>query len=68
MVLAAGKALGAAMRAGNRTAARRLLALRFTFVDAGGKIDPRRDFLSDLSDIAARPATDIKVRSFGASP
>jgi hypothetical protein len=57
--------LGNAMRVGDRSAARRLLTLQFTFVDADGKIHPRREFLSDLKNIAARPATDIKVRNFG---
>jgi Domain of unknown function (DUF4440) len=65
LVLAADNALGAAMRTGDRTAARRLLTLQFTFVDADGKIHPRREFLSDLKNVAARPATDIKVRNFG---
>ena len=65
LVLAADNALGAAMRTGDRTAARRLLTLQFTFVDADGKIHPRREFLGDLKNIAARPATDIKVRNFG---
>jgi hypothetical protein len=65
VVLAANNALSAAMRAGDRTAARRLLTLQFTFVDADGKIHPRREFLGDLKSVAARPATDIKVRNFG---
>jgi hypothetical protein len=65
IVLAADNALSAAIRTGDRTAARRLLTLQFTFVDADGKIHPRREFLSDLKNIAARPATEIKVRNFG---
>ena len=65
VVLAADNALGAAMRSGDRMAARRLLTLQFTFVDADGKIHPRREFLGDLKKVAARPATDIKVRNFG---
>jgi hypothetical protein len=65
VVLAADNALGAAIRTGDRTAARRLLTLQFTFVDADGKIHPRREFLGDLKKVAARPATDIKVRNFG---
>jgi len=64
-VLAADAALGDAMRTGNRTAARRLLALQFAFVDADGKIRPRREFLGDLKSVAARSAGDIKVRNFG---
>jgi hypothetical protein len=65
VLLAADKALGAAMRTGDRTGARRLLTLQFTFVDADGKIHPRREFLGDLKNVAARPATDIKIRNFG---
>ena len=65
VVLAADNALGAAIRTADRTAARRLLTLQFTFVDADGKIHPRREFLGDLKKVAARPATDIKVRNFG---
>jgi hypothetical protein len=65
VVLAADNALGGAMRAGNPTAARRLLTLQFMFVDADGKIHPRREVLTDLKNIAARAATDVKVRNFG---
>jgi hypothetical protein len=65
VVLAADNALGAAMRAGDRAGARRLLTLQFTFVDADGRIHPRREFLGDLKTIAARDATDIKIRNFG---
>lgn len=65
VVLAADQALGAAMRTGDRASARRLLTLQFTYVDADGKIHPRREFLGDLKNVAARPATDIKVRNFG---
>ena len=65
LVLAADNALGVAIRSGDRKAARRLLTLQFTFVDAEGKIHPRREFLGDLKKVAARPATDIQVRNFG---
>jgi Domain of unknown function (DUF4440) len=65
VLLAADKALGVAMRTGDRTNARRLLTLQFTFVDADGKIHPRREFLGDLKNVAARPATDIKISNFG---
>jgi hypothetical protein len=65
VVLAADNALEVAMRTGNRAVARRLLALQFSFVDADGKIHPRREFLGDLKNVAGRPATDIKVRNFG---
>ena len=64
-VLAAVSSLGEAMRAGDRTAARRLLALQFTFVDAGGKIHVRRDFLGEIKSVAAAASADAKVRSYG---
>jgi hypothetical protein len=53
------------MRAGDRMAARRLLALQFTFVDAGGKIHVRRDFLGEIKSVAAAASADAKVRSYG---
>jgi Domain of unknown function (DUF4440) len=65
VLLAADKTLGVAMRSGDRSSARRLLTLQFTFVDADGKIHPRREFLGDLKNVAARPATDVKIRNFG---
>jgi hypothetical protein len=65
VLLAADQALGAAMRTGDRASARRLLTLQFTYVDADGKIHPRREFLGDLKTIAARPASDVKIRNFG---
>src|SRR4029077_9318771 len=65
VLLAADKTLGVAMRSGDRTSARRLLTLQFTFVDADGKIHPRREFLGDLKNVAARPAIDVKIRNFG---
>src|SRR5208282_1103693 len=64
-VLAADSALGEAMRAGDRAAARRLLSLQFTFVDAEGKIHVRKDFLAELKGIATAAASDAKVRSYG---
>jgi Domain of unknown function (DUF4440) len=64
-VLAADTALANAMRGGDKSAARRLLALQFSFVDAAGKLYARKDFLRDLKVVAALPATDVKVRSYG---
>jgi hypothetical protein len=64
-VRAAVSSLGEAMRAGDRTAARRLLALQFTFVDAGGRIHVRRDFLSEIKSVAAAASADAKVRNYG---
>jgi ketosteroid isomerase-like protein len=64
-VLAADNALGDALRAGNKSATRRLLALQFSFVDADGKYYARKDFLADLKGLAAGPASDATVRSYG---
>ena len=64
-VLAADNALGDALRLGNKSTARRLLALQFSFVDADGKYYARKDFLADLKALAAGPANDVKVRSYG---
>jgi len=64
-VLAADNALAEAMRAGDRKAARRLLTLQFTLVDADGKIHPRHELLGALKILASQPATDIRVRNSG---
>jgi Domain of unknown function (DUF4440) len=64
-VFAADAALGDAMRAGDRAAARRLLALQFSRVDADGTIHQRREFLADLKRVAPSPASDVQIRSFG---
>lgn len=64
-VLAADKALGDAVRGGDKAAVRRLLALQFSFVDADGKTHTRKDFLGDLKNVAAAPASDVNVRSYG---
>ena len=64
-VLAADTALANAVRVGDKSVVRRLLALQFSFVDAAGKLYARKDFLDDLKAVAAAPATDVKVRSYG---
>jgi hypothetical protein len=64
-VFAADAALGEAMRAGDRAAARRLLALQFSQVDADGTIHPRKDFLADLKRVAPSAPSEVKIRSFG---
>ncbi len=64
-VLAADKALQDAIRAGDKAAARRILALQFKFVDANGKDYTRKDLLADLKGVAAASASDVKVRSYG---
>jgi hypothetical protein len=64
-VLAADAALRDAIRAGDKVAARRLLALQFTLVDTDGKVHPRRELLADLKRAVRAPASNITVRGFG---
>jgi len=64
-VLAADTALGEAIRAGDKATVRRFVALQFARVDADGKVHARKDFLGDLKSVAAAPASDVKVRSYG---
>ncbi len=65
LVLSADETLGAALRTGDRSAARRLLSLQFSFADENGKVHDRKDFLGDLKSVAAAPATDVKVKVYG---
>ena len=64
-VLTADQALGDAVRAGDKSIARRLLSLQFTFVDANGKVHERRDFIGDLKSSAAAASTDTKAKIYG---
>jgi len=64
-VLAADGALGDAVRAGDKSIARRLLSLQFTFIDDDGKIYERKAFLDDLKAVAATAPADVKVRIYG---
>jgi hypothetical protein len=66
LVSAAQKTLTDALRTGDKSAARRLLSLQFTFADEDGKVFQRKEFLTDLK--AAAPsdaATDVKVNVYG---
>jgi hypothetical protein len=65
LVLAADTSLANAMRAGDRSAARKLLGLQFTFTDENGDIHERKPFLGDLKTLAAAPAIDVKVAVYG---
>jgi hypothetical protein len=65
LVLAADTTLSDAMRGGDKSVARRLLALQFTYTDENGKLHERKEFLADLKNIAAAPATDVKVTIYG---
>jgi Domain of unknown function (DUF4440) len=66
LVSAAHKALTDALRTGDKSAARKLLSLQFTFADENGRIFPRKEFLSDLKGVAASEApSDVKVGVYG---
>jgi hypothetical protein len=65
LVLEADQALGAAMRGDDKSIARKLLSLQFTFVDANGKIHERKDFLADLKAAAAAAPSDPVVKIYG---
>ncbi len=64
-VMTAEQALGAALRGNDKSAARRLLSLQFTFVDQEGKIHERKPFLNDLKAVAAAAPRDVKVKIYG---
>lgn len=64
-ILAADEALNGAMRTGDKSIARRLLSLEFTFVDETGKIHERKDFLASLKDSAPASASDATVKIYG---
>jgi hypothetical protein len=65
LVLGANTTLGDALRAGDKSAARKLLALQFTYTDAGGAVHARKEFLADLKSAAAAPAADVKTAVYG---
>jgi len=64
-VLSADRSLGDAMRGSDKSAARRLLSLQFTYADETGKIHERKDFLDNLKSVAPAAATDVKVNVYG---
>jgi hypothetical protein len=65
LVLSADEALGAALRAGDKLSARRILSLQFSFVDEDGKVHDRKTFLGNLKELAATPSSDAKVTIYG---
>jgi hypothetical protein len=65
LVLEADQALRDAVRGGDKSVARRLLSLQFTFVDENGKIHERKEFLNGLQSLAAVPAGDAKIKNYG---
>jgi hypothetical protein len=64
-VAAADRALAEAMRTGDRSIARRLLALQFSYTDANGKAYSRHDFLAGLKNLSAVSAGDPKLTMYG---
>lgn len=65
LVLSADQSLGAAMRAGDKSIARKILSLQFSFVDEAGKVYDRKSFLGSLKEVAAAPSSDVKVALYG---
>jgi len=64
-VLAAAKALQAAIRAGNKAAAEKFLARDFSFIDASGHEHARREVLDALKASPRSAGTAVKVRDYG---
>jgi hypothetical protein len=64
-VLAAAKALQAAIRDGNPTAAEKFLAGDFSFIDAAGHEHARREVLNALKASPRSTGSAIKVRDYG---
>jgi uncharacterized protein DUF4440 len=64
-ILSADESLSAAMSAGDKSVARKLLSLQFTFVDEYGKVYGRKEFLTGLKDVAAAAARDVSVKIYG---
>jgi hypothetical protein len=65
LVLAADAALSQALRNADKSSARRLLSLEFSYVDQDGKIHERKEFLGDLKAAAAAPVGDPQVETYG---
>jgi Domain of unknown function (DUF4440) len=64
-VAAADRALADAMRTADRSTARRLLSLQFSYTDEAGRAYSRREFLADLKNLSAAPAGDPKLTMYG---
>ncbi len=64
-VAAADRALADVMRTADRTAARKLLALQFSYTDEAGRTYSRREFLADLKNLSAAPVGDPKLTLYG---
>src|ERR1700751_3161023 len=64
-VAAADRALADAMRTADRSTARRLLSLQFSYTDEAGRAYTRREFLADLKNLSAAPDGDPKLTMYG---
>jgi Domain of unknown function (DUF4440) len=64
-VAAADRALADAMRSGERSIARGLLSLQFSYTDAAGRAYSRHDFLAGLKNLSAVTAGDPKLTMYG---
>jgi hypothetical protein len=64
-VLTYDRLLADSMRGGDKSAARRLLSLQFTYTDESGRAYSRREFLGELKNIASATADDPKVTMYG---
>jgi hypothetical protein len=64
-VTAADRALADALRTGDRTIARKLLSLQFSYTDEAGRAYSRHEFLADLKNLSAATAGDPKLTMYG---
>ena len=64
-VAAADRALADALRTGDRTMARKLLSLQFSYADEAGRAYSRHEFLADLKNLSAATAGDPKLTMYG---
>jgi len=65
LVAMADRSLADAMRTADRSIARRLLALQFTYTDAAGRSYSRHDFLAGLKNLSAVTAGNPKLTMYG---
>jgi hypothetical protein len=65
LVQAADTTLGDALRSGDKSVARRLLALQFSYTDETGAVHARKEFLGDLKSAASPAAAEAKVAVYG---
>jgi hypothetical protein len=64
-VAAADRALADVLRTGDRTIARKLLSLQFSYTDEAGRAYSRHEFLADLKSLSAATAGDPKLTMYG---